>query len=121
MMQMKNILMFNNSKSSNNIDMNKFKNKIFRNNNIGLKDYKSDDDYINLTSLNYIKLKKEEEHLPGPGTYNYSDEFLINPKKNKYQNFGSSVSRHLIYSPNRKKFNPVDEYLKYSFFADKSM
>ena len=116
-----NILMFNNSKSLNIMDMSKFRKKIFRNNNIGLKDYKTDDDYINLTSLNYIKPKKEEENLPGPGAYNYSDVFLIIPKKNKFQNFGSSVSRDLLYSPKRKKKNLIDDYIKYSFFADKNI
>ena len=113
--------MSNKSKSINNMDMNKFRNKIFRNNNIGLKDYKNSNDYINLTSLNYIKQKNEIQTLPGPGAYNLSDEFLIVPKKNKYQNFGSSVSRDLLYSPKKKKNNSIDNYIKYSFFADKNL
>ena len=112
----------NKSKSITNLDLSNFKNKIFRNNNIKLKDYKSDDSYINLTSLNYIKQKKEDQTMPGPGSYNYSDEFLINPKKNKFQNFGSSVSRDLlIYSPKKKKNNPFDNFIKYSFFSDKNI
>ena len=56
--------------------------------------------------------------MPGPGAYYFSDEFKINPKKNKFQNFGSSVSRDLLYSPNRKLSNSIDNYLKYSFFTD---
>ena len=111
----------NRNKSINNLDMNKFKNKIFRNNNIQLKDYKSDDDYINLTALNYIQQKNKGQNFPGPGAYNFSDEFIIVPKKNKYQNFGSSVSRDLLYSPNRKKSNSIEDYIKYSFFSDKNL
>lgn len=112
----------NKSKSINNIDLNNFRNKIFRNNNIKLKGYKSDDDYINFTELNYIQKKNEDQTLPGPGSYNYSDEFIINPKKNKYQNFGSSVSRDLfLNSPKKRKNNPIDNYIKYSFFADKNI
>ena len=108
-------------KSINNTDLNKFKNKIFRNNNLGLKDYKDyNNDYINLTSLNYVKQKNEESNMPGPGTYNVSDEFTISPKRNKFQNFGSSVSRDLLYSPKRKKNHSIENYIKYSFFADKS-
>jgi hypothetical protein len=41
--------------------------------------------------------------------------------KKKYQNFGSSVSRDLLlHSPKRKKNNSIDNYIKYSFFADHS-
>ena len=109
-------------KSINNMEANKFKNKIFRNNNLGLKDYKDyNNDYINLTSLNYVKRKNKDLNMPGPGTYNVLDEFTIIPKKNKYQNFGSSVSRDLLlHSPKRKKNNSIDNYIKYSFFADHS-
>ena len=106
------------NKSINYMDNIKLKNKIFRNNDVHMKDYKSDDDYINLTLLNYQKQKKESKILPGPGAYYFSDEFKINPKKNKFQNFGSSVSRDLLYSPNRKLSNSIDNYLKYSFFTD---
>ena len=115
------LLMSNKNKNINSMDMNNFKNKIFKNNNIKLKDYKSDEDYINLTALNYIKQKNDEKTLmPGPGTYNYYDEFKIIPKKNKFQNFGSSVSRALVLkSPRKKKHNKIENYIKYSFFADK--
>ena len=104
------------------MDLNKFKNKIFRNNYLGLKDYKYyNNDYINLMSLNYVKQKNEESNIPGPGTYNVSDEFIISLKKNKFQNFGSSVSRDLLYSSKRKKKNhSIENYIKYSIFADKS-
>ena len=112
----------NKSKSINNIDLNNFRNKIFRNNNIKLKGFKSEDDYVNLTELNYIQKKNDDQTLPGPGSYNYSDEFLINPKKNKYQNFGSFVSRDLLLkSPKKKKNNPIENYIKYSFFADNNL
>ena len=101
---------------SNSIDANNIRNRIFnKKNNIG---YKSDD-YINLTLLNYKMQKNEVESKRGPGSYNFSDEFSINPKRNKYQNFGSSVSRDLLYSPLRKKNNSIDNYIKYSFFANK--
>ena len=96
----------------------KLKNKIFRNNDVHMKDYKADDDYVNLTLLNYQKQKEESKILPGPGAYYFSDEFNIIPKKNKFQNFGSSVSRDLLYSPNKKLSNSIDNYLKYSFFTD---
>ncbi len=113
------IYMNNKSKSINNININKIRNKIFRNNNIHLKDYKTDSDYINLTSLNYIKKKNEEKTIPGPGSYNYNDEFKIIPKKNKYQNFGSFVSRDLMLkSPKKKKNNKFENYIKYSFFSN---
>ena len=119
-----NILEVNNrSNSINTIDMNKLKNKIFRNNDIRLKDYKSDDDYVNLTSLNHINHKNKDKSLPGPGSYNLSDEFFINPKKKKYQNFGSFVSRNLLlnYKKIKKKDNPIEKYIKYSLFADKNI
>ena len=113
------IFMNNKSKSINNININKIRNKIFRNNNIHLKDYRTDSDYINLTSLNYIKKKNEEKTIPGPGSYNYNDEFKIIPKKNKYQNFGSFVSRDLMLkSPKKKKNNKFENYIKYSFFSN---
>ena len=113
------IYMNNKSKSINNININKIRNKIFRNNNIHLKDYKTDSDYINLTSLNYIKKKNEEKTIPGPDSYNYNDEFKIIPKKNKYQNFGSFVSRDLMLkSPKKKKNNKFENYIKYSFFSN---
>ena len=106
------------NKSINYIDNIKLKNKIFRNNDVRMKDYKTDDDYINLTLLNYQKQKEESKIMPGPGAYHFTDEFNIIPKKNKFQNFGSSVSRDLLYSPNRKLSNSIDNYLKYSFFTD---
>ena len=115
------LLMNNKSKSINAMDINSFRNKIFKNNNIKLKDYKSDDYYINLTSLNYIKQKKEEKILPGPGSYNYYDEFKIIPRKNKYQNFGSFVSRNLILKSPKKKKNKIENYIKYSFFTNKDI
>ena len=106
------------NKNFNYIDNIKLKNKIFRNNDVHMKDYKTDDDYVNFTLLNYQKQKKESKILPGPGAYHFSDEFNIIPKKNKFQNFGSSVSRDLLYSPNKKLSNSIDNYLKYSFFTD---
>ena len=106
------------NKNFNYIDNIKLKNKIFRNNDVHMKDYKTDDDYVNFTLLNYKKQKKESKILPGPGAYYFSDEFNIIPKKNKFQNFGSSVSRDLLYSPNRKLSNSIDNYIKYSFFTD---
>ena len=119
----KNDMNDNSSISSKNKIMNymenlKLKNKIFRNNDVHMKDYKTDDDYVNLTILNYQKQKEESKILPGPGAYYFSDEFNIIPKKNKFQNFGSSVSRDLLYSPNRKLSNSIDNYIKYSFFTD---
>lgn len=119
----KNDMNDNSSISSKNKMMNymenlKLKNKIFRNNDVHMKDYKTDDDYVNLTILNYQKQKEESKILPGPGAYYFSDEFNIIPKKNKFQNFGSSVSRDLLYSPNRKLSNSIDNYIKYSFFTD---
>ena len=77
----KNINLKNNNYNNNRrekIDNNK--NKIVVNNNV-LKNFKNNGDYINLTALNYIKQKKEEKSLIGPGSYNYFDEFLIIPKK----------------------------------------
>ena len=117
----KNINLKNNNYNNNrraNID--NIKNKIVVNNNV-LKNFKNSDDYINLTALNYIKQKKEEKSLIGPGSYNYFDEFLIIPKKNKYQNFGSSVSRDLMsYSPKKEKNKSFDKFIKYFCFSNEN-
>ena len=68
------------------------KNNIYRNDFMGLRENYHKDD-IDLTS---VPIKKKYEIItPGPGAYNYKEAFKIEPKKNKYQNFGSFVSRDL--------------------------
>jgi hypothetical protein len=69
-----------------------------------MKDYKTDDDYVNLTLLNYQKQKEESKILPGPGAYYFSDEFNIIPKKNKFQNFGTYESRNMAPIPRIKNY-----------------
>lgn len=83
--------------------INMFNDKIYKNTNLGLKSTENLD-YIDLTSIPN-KGFKEASVSPGPGAYYYSDEFIIEPKNNKYQNFGSSVSRGL---ENKKEIKPID-------------
>ena len=51
------------------------------------KDWRKEDNYIKEKLLKYEKQKKEIESYLGPGTYNLSDEFIISPKKIRFQNF----------------------------------
>ena len=70
------------------------KSKIYKNEKLGLKD-NYDTSYIDLTS---VPLKKKPKEItPGPGAYNVlSGNFNVEPKKNKYQNFGTYESRNMF-------------------------
>ena len=65
---------------------------IYKNDYMGLRENFHKED-IDLTA---IPIKKKYEIItPGPGAYNYKDVFTLEPKQNKYQNFGSFVNRDL--------------------------
>ena len=82
------------------------------------KDWRKEDNYIKEKLLKYEKQKKEIESYLGPGTYNLSDEFIISPKKIRFQNFGSFKSRNL-HSPKDPKKNPNEDNIKFYFLTDK--
>ena len=94
----------NNDKSDSNKTNNEQKQVIYKNNIPRFKD-NFDSSYINLTSLPIKnKTKKEEEKPdPGPGTYDPKNEnFQFEPKKNRFQNFGSFESRNMLPIPLNK-------------------
>ena len=76
--------------------------KIYKNENLGFKD-NHDRSYIDLTSLP-IK-KKEKLITPGPGAYDPNiGNFDFEPKKNKFQNFGTYESRNMAPIPRIKNY-----------------
>ena len=75
---------------------------IYKNNILGFKD-NFDSSSINLTSNNN---KNKENVEPGPGTYEPKNlNFKLEPKKNRYQNFGTYESRNMFPIPKKKFFN----------------
>ena len=75
---------------------------IYKNNILGFKD-NFDSSLINLTSNNN---KNKENVEPGPGTYEPKNlNFKLEPKKNRYQNFGTYESRKMFPIPKKKFFN----------------
>ena len=75
---------------------------IYKNNILGFKD-NFDSSLINLTSN---KNKNKENVEPGPGTYEPKNlNFKLEPKKNRYQNFGTYESRNMFPIPKKKFFN----------------
>ena len=74
--------------------------KIYKNENLGFKD-NYDTSYIDLTS---VPIKKKTKAItPGPGAYDPNiGNFKFEPKKNKFQNFGTYESRNLLPIPRIK-------------------
>jgi hypothetical protein len=70
------------------------KSRIYKNDNLGFKD-NHDISYIDLTS---IPLKKKNKIItPGPGAYDPNiGNFNFEPKRNKFQNFGTYESRNMF-------------------------
>ena len=93
--------------------------ELSKNNNPRIKDFKKEEEYLKQKFLNYEKQKQEMQAYIGPGSYNLSDEFIITPKKDKFQNFGSSKSRNLD-SKKKAKSNSIDETIKYYFLIEKN-
>ena len=78
---------------------------IYKNNILGFKD-NFDSSSINLTSNNN---KNKENVEPGPGTYEPKNlNFKLEPKKNRYQNFGTYESRNMFPIPKKKFFNGIN-------------
>jgi len=70
------------------------KNRIYKNENLGFKDH-HDTSYIDLTSIPIRK--KTKVITPGPGAYDPNiGNFNFEPKRNKFQNFGTYVSRNMF-------------------------
>ena len=74
--------------------------KIYKNENLGFKD-NYDTSYIDLTS---VPIKKKTKAItPGPGAYDPNiGNYKFEPKKNKFQNFGTYESRNLLPIPRIK-------------------
>ena len=77
---------------------------LYKNNILGFKD-NFDSNNINLTSIPF-KSKENKKDLvePGPGAYDpMNNNFRFEPKKNRYQNFGTYGSRNMRPIPMNKK------------------
>ena len=94
------------------------KNRIPNINSQKLRSLRKEEDYKNKL-LRYEMQTKEEQAYLGPGSYDLPDEFIISPKKNKFQNFGSSMSRKME-SPKRMKLETIEDNIKYFFQVEKS-
>ena len=91
--------------------------KIYKNENLGFKDNRYDTSYIDLTS---VPLKKKPKVIsPGPGAYDpIIGNFNFEPKKNRFQNFGTYESRNMFPIPrikNNKHFlnSNIDDFNKF--------
>ena len=95
------------------------KNKIelSKNNNYRIKEWKKEEEYIRDKLLKYEKQKMEEQAFVGPGSYDLSDEFIVSPKKNKFQNFGSYKSRNMN-SQKKIKNDSIENNIKYYFLTE---
>jgi hypothetical protein len=93
--------------------------ELSKSNNPRIKDWKKEEEYLKEKFLNYEKEKKEIEACLGPGSYNLTDKFIITPKKEKFQNFGSSKSRNLD-SQKKTKTNSMEDNIKYYFLIEKN-
>ena len=81
---------------------NKNEQNIYKNHILGFKD-SFNSKYINLTSMKNDNQKKEQID-PGPGAYNpKNDNFKIEKKKEKFQNFGTYESRNMFPITRTKK------------------
>ena len=86
----------NKEKEKEKINNNEQKNIIYKNSILGFKD-NFDSSLINLTSTPIQNKQNKENVEPGPGTYEPKNlNFKLEPKKNKYQNFGTYESRNLL-------------------------
>ena len=76
--------------------------RIYKNENLGFKE-NYDTSYIDLTS---VPLKKKTKVItPGPGAYDPNiGNFNFEPKKNKFQNFGTYESRNMFPIPRIKNY-----------------
>jgi len=77
---------------------------LYKNNILGFKD-NFDSNNINLTSIPF-KNKENKKDLvePGPGAYDpMNNNFRFEPKKNRYQNFGTYGSRNMRPIPMNKR------------------
>ena len=86
---------------------------IYKNNSLGFKD-NYDSSNINLTSF----IKKNKKIIePGPGSYEpLNNNFKFEPKKNKYQNFGTYESRNMMPIPlNKSKIKSDNNLNKFRF------
>ena len=97
------------------------KSRIYRNDKLGFKD-NHDMSYIDLTS---VPLKKKNKIItPGPGAYDPNiGNFNFEPKKNKFQNFGTYESRNLfpIQRMKNHKKNWDDSKIKAKMIINKSL
>ena len=81
---------------------------IYKNNLLGFKD-NFDSSSITLTSDAFKNKEKKEDVEPGPGQYEpINENFKCEPKKNKFQNFGTYESRNLNPIPLNKSLNKVN-------------
>ena len=113
-------LFLTNITNINNNNKNKEIKRLLSNTNIHkIKESKKEDNYYNEILLKHVKRKKEEQSYLGPGSYILSDEFTISPKKIKFQNFGSFMSRNMN-SPKREKNNSIKDNIKYYFLTEKN-
>jgi len=85
-----------------------------------IKESKKDENYYNEILLKHEKQKKEEQSYLGPGSYILSNEFSISPKKIKFQNFGSFMSRNMKL-PKKEKNNSIEDNIKYYFLTEKGI
>ena len=86
----------NKEKEKEKINNNEQKNIIYKNSILGFKD-NFDSSLINLTSTPIQNKQNKENVEPGPGTYEPKNlNFKLEPKKNKYQNFGTYESRNMF-------------------------
>ena len=95
--------------------------KLYKNEYLGLKDPNYDTSYIDLTS---VPLKKREKEItPGPGAYDpASGNFSAEPKKNKYQNFGTYQSRNMFPFQRMKDYkNYLDNSIDIDKFSKKQL
>ena len=97
------------------------KSRIYKNDKLGFKD-NHDTSYIDLTS---VPLKKKNKIItPGPGAYDPNiGNFNFEPKKNKFQNFGTYESRNLfpIQRMKNHKKNWDDNKIKAKMIINKSL
>ena len=77
---------------------------LYKNNILGFKD-NFDLNNINLTSIPFKNKKNKKDLIePGPGAYDpINNNFRFEPKKNRYQNFGTYESRNMRPIPMNKK------------------
>ena len=99
---------------------NKTEQNIFKNNILGFKD-NFDSKCINLTTNRDEKQKQKNEPEPGPGAYDPKNEnFKIEPKKNKFQNFGTYESRHMFPISNIKRKINFSDSIKNKYILNKN-